>query len=370
MSRFLRLSDCLYAGLLRLYPRAFRDEFAEEMQAVFAEQADEAAARDSWSLVRLCLREAGDLFRTALLEHWAVIGRRKQGARMGIAIESWKRLGAEPDEPDKPASRVASVAAMLPFLIYPIMTGTVFGLGWIKQLANLSESDWIIVVSYLLWLLLAGFALALGVGWVKGFPRWAFPYWGLGLLLSLYMQEAATPGLVLFGYTFGPRELWGWRAWVPVLLAICGGLVWTRSLKPLRELASGVWNDWTRLSFALYGWLPQVLPIFLDEIRGVQPFLIAFDLVLAVGALAYMRSTDTTRRVASLLIGLTTAWAGATIYKAFYWNVLGEMGPAWVTPWTQTVGQMSWTWAIITIILCVPVLLGIIRHAVNSLHPA
>ena len=42
----------LYAALLRLYPRHFRAEFAEEMQAVFAEAIAGAARRDTASLAK------------------------------------------------------------------------------------------------------------------------------------------------------------------------------------------------------------------------------------------------------------------------------------------------------------------------------
>ena len=34
-------------------------------------------------------------------------------------------------------------------------------------------------------------ALGWGIAWVKGFPRWSYPYVGLELLVSLYMMNVA-----------------------------------------------------------------------------------------------------------------------------------------------------------------------------------
>jgi hypothetical protein len=58
------------------------------------------------------------------------------------------------------------------------------------------------------------FVLPIGIciGWIKGFPRWSYPYVGHVIVFSLYMVNVATPGF-LFG-----RELWGWRAWIPLMV--------------------------------------------------------------------------------------------------------------------------------------------------------
>ena len=51
----LSLVTRLYAFLLRLYPRSFRDEFAEEMRTVFADYIAEATRRGNIALIRLLL---------------------------------------------------------------------------------------------------------------------------------------------------------------------------------------------------------------------------------------------------------------------------------------------------------------------------
>jgi len=71
-----RLAANLYTALVRLYPRPFRIEFEEEMQAVFVEAVTAAAEQGSLALLRLCLRELRDWPKLALgeyrrcLSHW------------------------------------------------------------------------------------------------------------------------------------------------------------------------------------------------------------------------------------------------------------------------------------------------------------
>ena len=59
-----------YALLVRLYPRKFRDKFADEMQSVFADSIAEAAQRGLAALIALCLQELRDLPGAILREHW------------------------------------------------------------------------------------------------------------------------------------------------------------------------------------------------------------------------------------------------------------------------------------------------------------
>ena len=57
MKRAVRTLAWLYARLLRLYPRAHRQEYADEMRAVFALSAGAADRRGLVALLRLWLRE-------------------------------------------------------------------------------------------------------------------------------------------------------------------------------------------------------------------------------------------------------------------------------------------------------------------------
>src|SRR5512135_93015 len=60
----------IYNWLLYLYPREFRDEFADEMQSVFADSIADAARRGNIALIQVSLKELRDLLRAILREHW------------------------------------------------------------------------------------------------------------------------------------------------------------------------------------------------------------------------------------------------------------------------------------------------------------
>ena len=60
----------LHAALLRMYPRAFRTEFGEEMRTVFACTLADVADGGVVPLIGVCLRELKDWPESLLLEHW------------------------------------------------------------------------------------------------------------------------------------------------------------------------------------------------------------------------------------------------------------------------------------------------------------
>jgi hypothetical protein len=134
-----------------------------------------------------------------------------------------------------PASWAGTLAGVALFLI--------LGLGLI--LGEIPHDwgipSWVPGLRYVLfvgWLVFP--VIVLGIGWVKSFPRWSYPCVGFVLLFSLYMMNVATPGLWIFGYTFGRNDLWGWRSWIPFLVMAAIVLLITRSLRPLLELFTNV----------------------------------------------------------------------------------------------------------------------------------
>ena len=200
-------------------------------------------------------------------------------------------------------------------------------------------------------------------GWVRGFPRWSYPYVGYGLLYALYLSSVSTPGLQLLGHTFARGEHWGWRAWLGIGAVAVLALLLTRSLRPLARLFTGAWRDWSRLSFALYGFLPLALWILYDEVHGPYPapFLIVASLYLAAGAVAYCRSSTPPARAPSLLAGLTTSWLTITVALSAYWHgprVPGR-GPF---HWSETAVPIALAWVVRVLILLTPLLLGLLRR--------
>jgi hypothetical protein len=160
-------------------------------------------------------------------------------------------------------------------------------------------------------------ALGLLFGVLKGFPRWSYSYLGMSLFFGWSYSSGSYHGV----------EYNSW-AWLPSFAAIILGLLLTRSLQPLVQLLQGAWNDWTRLSFALYAFAtPMLTVIFFDDDWGAfQLYGLFFETVLlAAGAVAFLRSRTILGRVLSLqaavlmlvVKGLLGGW-----FDGQYWPAL------------------------------------------------
>jgi hypothetical protein len=139
----------------------------------------------------------------------------------------------------------------------------------------------------------------------------------------------------------------------------------TRSLRPLRQLILGVWHDWTRASFAFYGLLPIACFIAFDEVRGDEPFVAALGVILALGAVAYLRSTAAWQRVASLVAAFAVIWVAATVYLAIYWHGRKEFWMMRPGEWMQTARSMGIMGAMVLTLLVMPVVIEALRRMVN-----
>jgi hypothetical protein len=156
---------------------------------------------------------------------------------------------------------------------------------------------------------------------------------------------------------------------IPLAVMSIAVLVVTRSRRPLTPLFTNVWRDWTRLSFALYGLVPIVVWFAFDEVedRYVFRFTIALTLILAAGALAYLRSARTWQRVTALLAGTVLARVVATVGTRAYWNTHPE---PWMTGppvrWYDMALASAVSSAVLLILLFAPALLGLLRRWVGS----
>ena len=68
------ISLSLYQRALRLYPTPHREQFGEEMIAVFRELQAEMATKGMFAWNRFCAREIAGVVAGALCEHWRVLG--------------------------------------------------------------------------------------------------------------------------------------------------------------------------------------------------------------------------------------------------------------------------------------------------------
>ncbi len=203
--------------------------------------------------------------------------------------------------------------------------------------------------------------IALCFGWIKSFPRWSYPYVGHMLIFSLYMTNVTTPGLHFFGYPIFGRELWGWRAWIPLSVIGLISLLATRSLRPLLRLFSNIWQDWTLLTFGMFGVLPLLVAIGFDEVDRLYSlyFMVILALLMTSMALLYLRSRHQWSRILALLIGIIPTIAITVLAPTLYWRQNG-----WVNP--QAVAMQGVT---VLLVMFSPVVIGLLRRVI-SIRPA
>ena len=158
-------------------------------------------------------------------------------------------------------------------------------------------------------------------GWVKGFPAWSYPYLAHMLQWSFYMTQVSTPGLRVFNHTFSSNELWGWRAWIPFLIAAGIALLITRSFSPLLKLIKDDSQDWTRYTFGMFGFVPLMVLISFDEMDRLYSlyFMVLLAMVMPVTALVYLRSRTTRQRAITLFAGIFISDVIFTFAPTLFW---------------------------------------------------
>jgi hypothetical protein len=335
----------LYEQALRLYPRAYRDEYGAEMAWVFEQAIKETAPRGSAALVKLMARELLALPEAIAQEH--------QRARSMQAMS---------DEKQALRSRGGSwsevLAALAPFLLLGIVPSL---LGLTPLSGRLG-----IVLGIAILSLLGGSVLVLGIlGLVKGLPRWLLPYGGI-LLATV---TATAMGLLIWKLKppFWPpkaREQWFVRhiafqgvTWAGILI-LPPILVWASSLiPPLRPIYRRIRQDWTLVSFGLYGSALPALVISFDDYRRAEPYMLAAVILLAIGGWLYLRSQRPWQRMLSLFGGLTLSMAVGAAGRAILFGRADYDFPVlYYTPQTEALSTaIMGAW--IAIALLIPALL-------------
>jgi hypothetical protein len=253
-----------------------------------------------------------------------------------------------------PSSKKEILAGVGLFLfsgLYMALREIPYEWGWIDWTSSLG--DFLFTMNFLLPVI--GF----GIGWVKGFPRWSYPYVGASLIAGLFLMNASTPGRSFFGYeTFG-RELWGWRSWIPLGLATLVALIVSRSFNPLKKFFTNGWEDWTLFTFCMFGWLPELVEISFDEIDNHYTlyFIISLNILIVLAAYAYMRSSSIWQRVLALTIGIVVPVVVASIGSTLYWLENGWVDPAGVA-------KISFY---VVLVMFSPAFIGFLRYTRNQI---
>ncbi len=336
-----------HAALLRLYPAGFRATFGEEIQAVFVQAAGEAAGRGPAALATLLLRELVDLPEAAL-------GERLRELRSGRQAS---------DEPQaEPLARHEALAALAVFLIPA---------GFIVLRVAPPSLVGKIVPPAMLALLFVGLA----AGLVKRIPRWSLPYFGLVIaavvFLFLFQWEAQRIAVQLASrFVVQPSEelgrlllvtFWEGVVWLS-LLALVAFSVQLLSLVPrFRSLTRRLAQDWTQLSYLLYGGSMLGLVLSLEEYRYAEPVALVAVACLAAGGWSYLRSSRPSRGFVRLLAGATLAmWvaaAGRWLLVPYQdWGGWFAWHPQQAERWFEA-EQTLIAWAWMMVVMALPALL-------------
>ncbi|MBI5304972.1 MAG: hypothetical protein HY868_22765 [Chloroflexi bacterium] len=321
----------LYAWLLCLYPRAFRDEFADEMRAVFAETLADAARAGDRARLGAAWRELRDLPRALLRAHWR--------ARRNANMNTRPRVGW-----------VELVVTLTPFLlillvllmnVLHIYLNSLFGVGLVGVLV----------------------VLAL-VGLARGLPRWALPTLGfLAAILNLFAMPLWIPiieglpmpveGVVRGVVSSGP--------WFGLIAYVLVAIFIIAFVRPLAPLYARLRADWTGFAFALYGVMAFALILTFDDYVGEEPYEIAALFIVMLGAWTYLRAASSTRRMLILGAGVSLAMGMVVFTK---WLIIPQQPWDWLSSAaiiasTQQNEMLStvYTWGWMIVLLFLPALL-------------
>lgn len=291
----------LYAWLLYLFPRTYREEYGEELQAVFNLSIDDALATGIFGALGVFLRELRGLPYAILHAHL----RERRKAKMSGKFAS--RFDFEP------GSGREAFAALTPFLFGMVMVLVGYlGRYWAAPM-------WVQVAFVILF-----WSAAIGlyvVGLAKALPRWFLPYLGTPLviasillfnILGNFRLDVWWHKLAGFGNVFN----FGNFLWVILLLLVFILLAVARLVPRFRPFYQRLREDWTLLSFLLYGTGPWGLLLIFDGYVNEEPFVALSLLFLALGGWFYLRNDEPLKRFMSLHSGLVLSMLAAVAGKA------------------------------------------------------
>lgn len=161
------------------------------------------------------------------------------------------------------------------------------------------------------------------VGALAGFPRWVYPYLAYGVLFPIFLGQAATPGLVIFGVEMWGRSTWGFRAFAPLAIVFLAVPLLNRKPWTLADaLLDGVREDWTLIAFGLYGMLPLFALFVQDEVDHSYSFpgALAAMAIILLGAFMYLRTGLRFWRTFSLFVCAYLAFLALGVSANLYWD--------------------------------------------------
>ena len=318
----------LYTALLRLYPRQFRAEFCEEMMTVFEETLSSSSGLHM--RVSIILHELRDL-------PGNLIDVYLNASLKGGNMYSHKAYIS-------PSTRWQALIGALPFLA--------FGIARI-----ISEVDHLPIHGIDFEMVVYGLSLlGLLIGWIRCFPLWSYSYLGWSILTAYFNTS--------WGYYGDPD----FQVWIPFGITVLIATLWTHSFAPIKKLLQDIWNDWTRLSLAMFA-LVGIVWIYYDEVHHPQLlwFIFAATLAISAGVWFFLRSSSLKGRVFAII----GSWVAGDVFSRICyatWDYRAYYGLPEATrtrTWYQSLGIAISLFTFYLAILFWPVLIGLLHRIVN-----
>jgi hypothetical protein len=347
MNFFVQFIVTLYSISLSMYPRRFKNEFAEEMQVVFKDSLNEAIHEGILSFLFVCLKEFGGLPFHVLREVWHEVKRKESGM---VNDHSVTETGVSVGK-----NRWDAFLGILPFLLAGVLFMSIhfelpFHIGY-------PTAAFLIICLIGLW-----------IGLMRGVPRWTFSYLGWSVVMSYWSM-----GMPLFTFNafYDPNampEQMGLNSWIPFFIVLGLGLWMGRSAQPLRKLTSAIWRDWTLLSLSIYTFATFILLIY-DE--NHHPYLPAFiaggTLAICIAVWIFMLSDASWKRVLSLTAGFVIALVISNIaYATWDYATYYNLPPSTPQPWYEGLSGIITITLFWIVFVFWPAIIGLIHYIVNN----
>jgi len=349
----------IYRLMLVCYPAGFRAEFGAEMKLVFSTAMREVQRSGKDKFWKLVWREFWGWPGSVLQEH--------------LQARKDKMTAQDQFTPIRPAE---TLAALTIFLIPTFATLLVMVVG----VVNMNElPGWLDIILKIFFMgsLIAAFGFAI----IRGLPGWSSPYLGV-LIVLLLISGPFLPIIRVREWSYqqiygvlGPMRSWSMFTrvlylglqnailWFFVLLCAVLLITLLRLLPFTRSLWRRVREDWTQLSFLVYGAIGMNLVFIFDEYRQKEPWSLGYWIFLTIGCLLYLRSREKKQRIMILLCGATLAmWVVAVgkwvLVPIQVWGT-HQLPPPESERWFEFYRTMA-EWICILIALLSPALLSLL----------
>ena len=243
-----------------------------------------------------------------------------------------------------PSTRQQALIGILPFLGFGVAS-------------MISKADHALPISgHDAEMVLYGLSLmGLFIGWMRGFPLWSYSYLGWSILIAYFNTNWG-----LYGNDSD------FQVWIPLGIAVLIAILWTRSLDPIKKLFRDIWNDWTRLSLAMFTFGGFVWLIY-DENHHPQLLWFMFAATLAISAAVwlFLRSSSLVGRVFCIIGGFVAGGIISQICGAT-WDYRAYYGlPESTKTWYQSISQSIQIYSFWFGILFWPAIIGIIHRIIH-----